>query len=125
VAALSALATLAQVVFSGSRVARDEGDKQGAGRRGIGRSAVSHVPAFGLLFDVRRDAERLENTKHEFDKIYRSAARLVDASPWEIVGLPKRHADTNASLLGELSRIGAFAGPISGVAGLKDIQTSN
>jgi hypothetical protein len=81
VAALSALATLAQVVFSGSRVARDEGDKQGAGRCRIGRSAVSHVPAYGLLFDGRRDAERLENTKLEFDKIYRSAARLVDASP--------------------------------------------
>jgi hypothetical protein len=67
----------------------------------------------------------IENTKHESDAIYQSATKLVDASPWEIMGLPKRKSGTTAAVFGELSRIGGFAGPISDIASLRNIQTSS
>jgi hypothetical protein len=65
----------------------------------------------------------IENTKHEFDEIYRSATKLVDASPWEIQGLPKRKTGTSASLFGEISRAAGLGSPVSDIAGLKDIKT--
>lgn len=59
--------------------------------------------------------------EHGFDEVYKSATTLVDASPWEIIGMPKRRAGTSASLFGEISRIAGFSSPISDVVGLKDI----
>ena len=64
----------------------------------------------------------IENTKHQFDAIYHSATKLVDASPWEIQGLPKRKAGTSASLFGEGSRLAGLGSSISGLAGLTDIR---
>jgi hypothetical protein len=65
--------------------------------------------------------DHIENKKTEFDEIYSSATKLVDASPWEIIGLPKRKTGTGASLFGEVSRAAGFGGPISDIAGLRDI----
>jgi hypothetical protein len=64
----------------------------------------------------------IEGSKHEFDSIYRSATNLVDASPWEIQGLPKRKSGTGASLFGEVGRAAGIGGSLGGVVGLKDIK---
>jgi hypothetical protein len=64
----------------------------------------------------------IENTKREFNEIYGSATKLVDASPWEIIGLPKRRSGTSASLFGEISRAAGFGSPASDIAGLRDIK---
>ncbi|MCU1291226.1 MAG: hypothetical protein JWP08_76 [Bryobacterales bacterium] len=64
----------------------------------------------------------IENSKREFDEIYDSATRLVEASPWEIIGLPKRKSGTSVSLFGEISRAAGFGSPVSDVVGLKDLK---
>jgi hypothetical protein len=64
----------------------------------------------------------IESTKREFDEVYGSATKLVDASPWEIMGLPKRRSGTSASVFGEMSRIAGFGSPASDIAGLRDIK---
>ena len=64
----------------------------------------------------------IEGSKHEFDAIYRSATNLVDASPWEIQGLPKRKAGTGASVFGEIGRAAGIGGSVGGIVGLKDIK---
>jgi hypothetical protein len=64
----------------------------------------------------------IENSKHEFDEIYRSATKLVDASPWEIQGLAKRKSGTSATIFGELSRAVGLGSPVSDIYGLKNIQ---
>jgi hypothetical protein len=59
--------------------------------------------------------------KDGFDDIYKSATNLVDASPWEIIGMPKRRSGTSASVFGEISRAVGLGSPGSDIVGLKDI----
>jgi hypothetical protein len=54
--------------------------------------------------------------KNVFEEIYDSATNLVQASPWEIVGLPKRPRESGASLFEEAKRA------ISTVSSLSDMK---
>jgi hypothetical protein len=57
--------------------------------------------------------------KTAFDDIYKSATTLVEASPWEIQGLPKRPVGTSAGIFSEAMRAFSTASPL---AGLKDLM---
>ena len=56
--------------------------------------------------------------KRQFDGIYESATRLIDNSPWEIKGLPKRPAAGAGMNLGRItSPIKELGGNIKGIFG--------
>lgn len=56
--------------------------------------------------------------KNSFDNIYESSVGLVEKSPWEILGLPKRPKGTSLGLLGEAKRMWSTVSPL---ADLKDL----
>jgi len=54
--------------------------------------------------------------KGQFDDIHKSAADLIDGSPWEILGLPKRPKKTSLGILQEVKRIWSAASPLADLA---------
>jgi hypothetical protein len=64
----------------------------------------------------------IENMKkHAFDGIYKSAAELIDKSPWEIETLPKRPKGTTAGIFSEAKRLFSTVSPLSDLKDLKDL----
>ena len=59
--------------------------------------------------------------KHQFDEIYAAAAELIEGSPWEIEGLPKRPKGTSLGLIGEAKRIWSTVSPLSDLTGLRSV----
>ena len=56
--------------------------------------------------------------KNSFDNIYESSTGLIEKSPWEILGLPKRPKGTSLGLLHEAKRLWSTVSPL---ADLKDL----
>ena len=66
----------------------------------------------------------IENThKNAFSPIYRAATELIDKSPWEIMGMPKRPAGTACGILGEAQRVFSTVNPLSGLAALRSLAS--
>ena len=64
----------------------------------------------------------IENMKkHAFDEIYSSATELVEKSPWEISGLPKRPKGTTGGVFSSISKIFSTVSPLSDLKDLKDL----
>jgi hypothetical protein len=64
--------------------------------------------------------ERLK--RGSLDKILAQSTKLIDKSPWEIQGMPKRPAGSSVSVFSEVVRYGGMAAPTAvGIAGLRDI----
>jgi hypothetical protein len=64
----------------------------------------------------------IENLKkHAFDDIYDSATDLVEQSPWEIIGLPKRPKGTTGGFFAEVQRVFSTVSPLSDLKDLKDL----
>jgi hypothetical protein len=64
--------------------------------------------------------ERLK--RGSLDHILRQSAKLIDKSPWEIQGMPKRPKGSSVSAFSELVRYGGMVGTgVGGIAGLKDV----
>ena len=59
--------------------------------------------------------------KSVFTPIYDAAAELVESSPWEIQGLPKRPAGTSCGILQEAKRMFSTVSPLSGLSGLQSL----
>ena len=63
--------------------------------------------------------DAVENLKRQaFDRIYSSAADLIEKSPWEIQGLPKRPQGTSCGAFAEARRLFSTVSPL---AGLKEL----
>lgn len=68
----------------------------------------------------------IENMKkNDFDKIYSAATDLIDKSPWEIQGLPKRpKAKASAKgVFGEVKRVFDTVSPLKDLAELRDLKS--
>jgi hypothetical protein len=64
----------------------------------------------------------IENMKkNAFDDIYDSATGLVEQSPWEIIGLPKRPKGTTGSLFETVKRVFSTASPLGDLKDLKGL----
>ncbi|HTW59891.1 MAG TPA: hypothetical protein VMD99_17315 [Terriglobales bacterium] len=61
--------------------------------------------------------------KNAFDDIYKSATHLVEASPWEIMGLPKRPVGTSAGIFSEVKRAFSTVSPLSGLQDLMGLRS--
>jgi hypothetical protein len=59
--------------------------------------------------------------KHSFEQIYKSSVDLIEKSPWEIEGLPKRPKGTSAGIFTEVKRIFSTASPLADLKDLKDL----
>jgi hypothetical protein len=56
----------------------------------------------------------IENMKkHAFDEIYLSATKLIDSSPWEIIGMPKRPKGTTGGIFSDVKKIWSTTGPLT------------
>jgi hypothetical protein len=67
----------------------------------------------------------IESTqKNVFTPIYNAASELVESSPWEIQGLPKRPAGTSCGILQEAKRMFSTVSPLSGLTGLQSLAKS-
>lgn len=69
--------------------------------------------------------ERLK--RGSLDNILGQAKKLIDKSPWEIQGMPKRRAGSSVGVFSEVMRYGGMgASGAVGIAGLKDVgRTTN
>lgn len=68
----------------------------------------------------------IENMKkNDFDKIYSAATDLIEKSPWEIEGLPKRpKAKASAKgVFGEVKRVFSTVSPLGDLAELRDLKS--
>lgn len=64
----------------------------------------------------------IENTHQQvFAGIYGAASGLIEKSPWEIIGLPKRAAGTACGVFPEAQRIFATLNPLVGLANLRTL----
>ena len=61
--------------------------------------------------------------KHGFEEIYKSSVDLIEKSPWEIEGLPKRPKGTSAGIFTEVKRIFSTVSPLADLKDLKDLPT--
>jgi hypothetical protein len=59
--------------------------------------------------------------KHGFDQIYGSATKLIDDSPWEMIGLPKRPKGTTGSLFSSVKTMWSTASPLADLKELGSI----
>jgi len=59
--------------------------------------------------------------KNAFDDIYDAATGLVEQSPWEITGLPKRPKGSGGSLFDTVKRVFSTVSPLGDLKDLKDI----
>lgn len=59
------------------------------------------------------------------DDIIKASVSLIDKSPWEIRGMPKRPVGPSGGLLSEVSRFGGMASPLAGLTGLKGLGKKN
>ena len=67
----------------------------------------------------------IENLQHNaFARIYGAAADLIDKSPWEIEGLPKRPDSRSSALLSLGKRTFATVSPLAGLKGLSSLVGS-
>ena len=67
----------------------------------------------------------IENLKkHQFDPIYGAAADLIDGSPWEIEGLPKRPKGSAVGFLDQAKRIWSSVSPLGDLADLRSLGKS-
>jgi hypothetical protein len=64
------------------------------------------------------DIENLH--KHGFEQIYKSSADLIEKSPWEIEGLPKRPKGTSAGIFSEAKRVFSTVSPLADLKDVKD-----
>ena len=65
----------------------------------------------------------IENMKkQQFDEIYNAAGDLIEGSPWEIVGLPKRAKGTSLGLIGEAKRIWSTVSPLKDLQDLRSVR---
>jgi len=65
----------------------------------------------------------IENMKkNQFDEIYNAAGDLIEGSPWEIVGLPKRAKGTSLGLIGEAKRIWSTVSPLKDLNDLRTLR---
>ncbi|HTS26858.1 MAG TPA: hypothetical protein VMH81_13360 [Bryobacteraceae bacterium] len=64
----------------------------------------------------------IESTHQKlFPDVYNAATNLIDQSPWEIIGLPKRPTGTSCGVVSEAQRLFSVASPLSGLAGLRSL----
>ena len=63
--------------------------------------------------------------KGSIDNILKQSEALIDKSPWEIKGMPKRPEGSSGGLLSEAKRYGGFASPLADFADLKDVGKKN
>jgi hypothetical protein len=61
--------------------------------------------------------------KHGFEQIYKSSIDLIEKSPWEIQGLPKRPKGTSAGIFTEVKRIFSTVSPLGDLKDLKDLSS--
>ncbi len=59
--------------------------------------------------------------KHGFEQIYKSSVDLIEKSPWEIEGLPKRPKGTSAGIFSEVKRVFSTVSPLADLKDLKDL----
>jgi hypothetical protein len=60
--------------------------------------------------------------KYGFEQIYKSSIDLIEKSPWEIQGLPKRPKGTSAGIFTEVKRIFSTVSPLGDLKDLKDLS---
>jgi hypothetical protein len=60
--------------------------------------------------------------KHGFEQIYKSSIDLIEKSPWEMEGLPKRPKGTSAGIFTEVKRIFSTVSPLGDLKDLKDLS---
>lgn len=61
--------------------------------------------------------------KHGFEQIYKSSVDLIEKSPWEIEGLPKRPKGTSAGIFTEVKRVFSTVSPLGDLKELKDLAS--
>jgi hypothetical protein len=61
--------------------------------------------------------------KYGFEQIYKSSIDLIEKSPWEIQGLPKRPKGTSAGIFTEVKRIFSTVSPLGDLKDLKDLSS--
>lgn len=59
--------------------------------------------------------------KDAIDKILKQSEALIDKSPWEIKGMPKRPVGSSGGLFSEAKRFGGMASPFAEFSELKDL----
>lgn len=59
--------------------------------------------------------------KHGFEQIYKSSVDLIEKSPWEIEGLPKRPKGTSGGIFSEVKRVFSTVSPLADLKDLKDL----
>lgn len=59
--------------------------------------------------------------KDAIDKILKQSEALIDKSPWEIKGMPKRRVGSSGGLFSEAKRFGGMASPFAEFSELKDL----
>ena len=59
--------------------------------------------------------------KTSTDKIIEQSVKLIDKSPWEIKGMPKRPVGSAGGIFSEVKRFGPMASPLAGFGDLKDL----
>lgn len=59
--------------------------------------------------------------RHGFEQIYKSSIDLIEKSPWEIEGLPKRPKGTSAGIFTEVKRVFSTVSPLGDLKDLKDL----
>lgn len=65
----------------------------------------------------------IENMKkHDFDEIYSSATDLIEASPWEIMGLAKRPKGSSGGIFTEAKRVFSTLSPLADLKDLADLK---
>lgn len=61
--------------------------------------------------------------RHGFEQIYKSSVDLIEKSPWEIEGLPKRPKGTSGGVFSEVKRIFSTISPLADLKDLKDLKS--
>jgi hypothetical protein len=61
--------------------------------------------------------------KHSFQKIYEASVGLIEKSPWEIEGLPKRPKGSSAGIFSEIKRVFSTVSPLSDLKDLKELAS--
>jgi hypothetical protein len=58
---------------------------------------------------------------HQFGEIYYAATGLIEKSPWEIEGRPKRPVGTSGGISSEARRIFSTVSPLSDLSELRNV----